>query len=154
MLFVNSILPSIEVRQEMSSRLDSLNLETATFDEIVDRVVDATFVIPKSIHHFDRKRIREIHMVLFNEATDLEDIRSYMETFMEQEIISILADFFKRLKEAGRFTIDVDPKDIVELVVGIMRLTFLEYVIILAYSEEACYLKFKKSIRLILMGKL
>ncbi len=154
LLFMNSILPSIETRQEMSTRLESLDVKNASVDEIVDVITDATFVLPQAIHQFDRKRIREIHMILFNEANDIDEIRTHMERFMEREIMVILIDFFDRLQDAGRFIVDVKSHEMAELIIGIMRLIFLEYVIILDYSEELCFSRHRQSIRLILMGKI
>lgn len=154
MLFIETLLPSLESRQLMNDTLDKIDFKTATLDDIVDKIAEAVFFLPISMHNFDRKIVRELHMVIFTEAKDQEEIRDRMISFMENEVTVILDRFFKRMVDENIFKVEINPSEIAELIISIMRLIFLEYVIILAYSKEECYAKLRNSIRLILVGKI
>lgn len=154
LLFIETILPSLESRQLMSDTFKKVNLQTASFDEIVDVIAKTVFFLPVSMHNFDREIIRELHMFIFTEAKDLNEIRNRMIHFMEKEITVILESFFKRMIDEDIFKIEINPAELAELIIGIMRLVFLEYIIILAYSKEECYAKLRNSIRLVLIGKI
>lgn len=154
LLFIETILPSLETRQLMSNTLDDIDFKSASFDEIVEKITDAVFFLPISMHNFDRKIIRELHMFIFTEAKDQEEIRERMMHFLEKEITVILEKFFKQMVDEEIFKVEIIPAEIADLVISVMRLVFLEYIIILANSKEECYHRLRNLIRLILIGKI
>lgn len=152
-LFIETILPSIESRKSMSDTLENVDLKTATFDEIVEKISEAIFVLPRSIHNFDREIVREIHMVMFSQAKGRKDIQNRMMDFMNEEIITIVEAFYKRMKDEDLFIVDINPSELAELTIGIVRLIFFEYIIIIAVSEEDAFDRLKSFVRLMLIGK-
>jgi len=154
LLFIETIMPSIESQQLMSDTLDRIDLSQATFDEIVDKLAEAVFYIPISIHNFDREVIRQLHMLIFAESITQEDIRNHMINIMEEQVQSVLTKFFKRMLDERVMKVELDPDEMGGLLMSFMRLIFLEYVIILAYSKEECFDRLRNAIRLILIGKI
>ena len=154
LLFIETILPSIESQKLMSDTLEEIDFSSATFEDIVDQLAEAIFYIPISIHNFDRKVIREIHLLMFSESSSREDIKKRMESFMESKIQLILTNFFQRMADEGRLKVEIEPLELASILLDYMRLVFIEYIVILAATKEDSIKKLRNSIRLILLGKI
>ncbi len=152
-LFIETILPTIETRDTLNIKLDKIDVEKLKFEEIVTILTDAVFSLPSTILEMDEKIIKEFHIVLFSIASSVE-IKHKMENFMEKEMKVIITRFVKRLMDKEVIKIEIDASELSRFILNLMRAIFMEYVIIGDISREDCYLKLKNMIRMTLIGKI
>jgi len=153
-LFIETIMPSIENQKIMSNTLENFDLSQVTFDEIVEILAEVFFYMPISIHNFNREVIRQIYAVIFEALRTEEDIRNYMQNVIDEQVQSILTKFFRRMLDEHVIKIEIDPSEMGDLIMSMMRMTFMEYILILTLSKEECFERLKKAIGLILIGKI
>ena len=153
LLFIETILPTIESRNNLNLKLDTLKVSNLSLDDISKILADAVFSLPSSILDMDQKIIKEFHVVLFSISTSIE-IKNRMQIFLENEMNGIITKFIKRLLDEGIIKVELDYSEYARFVLNSMRAVFLEYIIVGELTKEQCYLKLRNMIRMSLIGKI
>jgi AcrR family transcriptional regulator len=153
LLFIETILPTIESRDTLDFKLDNTEVAGLNLDDITKILAGAVFSLPSSILDLDQEIIKEFHVVLFSISTSNE-IKNRMENFLENEMKGIITKFITRLLNEGIIKVKLDASDYARFILNMMRAIFLEYIIIGELTKEQCYVKLEGTIRMSLIGKI
>jgi AcrR family transcriptional regulator len=153
LMFIEIILPSIKIRNDLNIQLNELEVIDLNIDEVTKILTDTVFSLPISIFDIDQKIIKEFHSVLFSISSS-DEIKNIMKNFMENEMKVIIANFIKRLLDENVIKVKIDAEEFALYILNSMRMVFLEYIIIGDLTKETSYMKLKNIIRMSLIGKL
>jgi len=153
LLFIKTILPSIETRNNINIKLDKLEVKNLDIDDVSKILADTVFSLPSSIIDMDERIVKEFHSVLFSISAS-DDIKKTMENFMENEMNEIIAGFIKRLLDEKIIKVEIDANEFARYVLNLMRMVFLEYIVIGDLTKETAYGKLKSNIKMSLIGKI
>ncbi len=153
LLFIKTILPSIDSRDKMTVELDNIEVKDLSIDQVTKILADTVFSLPSSIIDMDDRIVKEFHSVLFSISAS-DEIKKTMENFIENEMNGIIANFIKRLLDEKIIKVEIDANEFAGYVLNLMRMVFLEYIIIGALTKDTAYLKLKSNIRMSLIGKI
>lgn len=153
LLFIKTILPSIESRNDLNVKLDTLKVENLGIEQVVQILSDAVFALPTSLIDMDQGILKEFHSVLFSISAS-DEIKRTMENFLENDMKGILSRFVSRLLDDNVIKVDLDPDEFSRYVLNTMRMVFLEYIILGDMTKEDCRKKLTSIIRMTLIGKM
>ncbi|QRN86053.1 TetR/AcrR family transcriptional regulator [Clostridia bacterium] len=153
LLFINTILPSIESRNDLHVHLDGLDVSNMGIEEVAEVLTDAVFALPTSLIDMDQSIIKEFHSVLFSISAS-DEIKKTMENFLENNMKEIISNFIKRLLEENIMKVSIEADEFAMYVLNTMRIVFLEYIIMGDMTKNACKEKLRKTIRMSLIGKI
>ncbi len=153
LLFIETILPSIESRNDIHVRLDTLEVRDLGIDDVVQILADAVFALPTALIDMDHAIIKEFHSVLFSLSTS-DEIKRMMENFIENNMKGVIAPFIDRLLDANIIKVELDADAFARYTLNMMRMVILEYIIFGDITKEACYKKLKGMIKMTLIGKI
>src|SRR5665648_260493 len=137
LLFIETILPSIESRNDLNIRLDNLEVKDLDIEGVVRILADAVFALPTALIEMDQAIIKEFHSVLFSISAS-DEIKKTMENFLENNMKWIIATFVERLLDANVIKVKLDADEFARYVLNTMRMVFLEYIIIGDMTKETC----------------
>lgn len=153
LLFIETILPSIESRNNLNIKLDNIDVRDLDIESVSKILADTVFALPTALIDMDQGIIKEFHAVLFSISAS-DEIKKTMENFMENNMKGIISRFIERLLDTGVIKVKMDAGEFSRFVLNMMRTAFLEYIIIGDMTKEACYKKLKSMIRISLIGKI
>ncbi|WMI79988.1 TetR/AcrR family transcriptional regulator [Anaerotignum sp. MB30-C6] len=152
-LIFDVLMPTNNVRRNMAIRLEELDVELATYEEIVRALVNVVKEIPGDSLNIDTKNLREVQSMIL--ALDsISEIRKVANYEIVIQISQNLKNFFDRLKARGIMRENVDSLKTAEVIIDSVRTRIMDYITFENTTKEECFDEFYDIIYTVLDGKM